>query len=58
MNAPDITLVCPFCGGTVRAFLKPEHACEHTIPTCTKFDMLPIDEFLEAARKKIEQDVQ
>lgn len=61
VNAPApniITLVCPFCGGIVRAFFKPEHAVEHTLPTCSKFDTLPIDEFLMATRKKIEQGVQ
>jgi hypothetical protein len=54
-----VSLVCPFCGGTVD---MGDLSCGgvgaiHTFPTCDTFDRLTVDEFAYACRIAIEATV-
>lgn len=46
---------CPFCNGDVHAggIGDAEPFVTHSLPTCAKFDRLPIDEFLRECRLKL-----
>lgn len=51
---PDVRFVCPFCGLSVEAGHDPtdgEPVVFHEEPTCSKFEALEIDRYLEACRK-------
>jgi hypothetical protein len=58
---PEVTVACPFCGGTVfygrsqdEGAIQADPCLVHTMPYCEKFDELSIADFMTAVRKHLQ----